>query len=59
MKDKIFLIVRLVVTTTHPKINDAIRELETETQLHIPSTKHVEVLEAELLKTHCKPSDKI
>jgi hypothetical protein len=54
MKDKILLLVRLIVETSHTHINDAIRELETETKLSIPSTKNVKVLKAELLNTHQK-----
>lgn len=51
-KDKILLLVRLVVTTSHTHNNEAIKELEAKSKLNIPSTKNVRVLKAEILKTH-------
>jgi vacuolar-type H+-ATPase subunit F/Vma7 len=52
MQDKILLIVRLIVETSHTDINEAIKEVETQTILQIPSTENVEVLKTEILKTH-------
>jgi hypothetical protein len=54
MPDKILLLVRLIVETSHIQINDAIRELETETQISIPDTQNVRVLNAEILTTYQK-----
>jgi hypothetical protein len=54
MQDKILLLVRLIVETSHTHINEAIKELETETRISIPSTKNVKVLKAEILNTHRK-----
>jgi hypothetical protein len=54
MQDKILLLIRLIVETSHVQINDAIKELETETRINIPSTKNVKVLKAEILNTHRK-----
>jgi len=58
MKDKIFLIVNLWVKTKHPKINDAVKELETASQLTIANTPNVEVLQCEILKTQSKHDKK-
>ncbi|MEO7213377.1 MAG: hypothetical protein ABIX36_11280 [Mucilaginibacter sp.] len=52
MQDKILLIVRLIVETGHVQINDAVKEIETDTVLNIPSTANVKVLKTEILKTH-------
>jgi len=54
MQDKILLLIRVMVETRHKHINEAIRELETNTRITIPSTKNVKVLKAELLTTHQK-----
>jgi hypothetical protein len=52
MQDKILLIVRLIVETSHTDINEAVKEIETNTVLNIPSTANVNVLKTEILKTH-------
>jgi hypothetical protein len=54
MKDKIFLIVRVMVDTSHPHMSEAIKELETAatTEVSIASTPNVKVLECEILKSH-------
>lgn len=51
MKDRIYLMVKLVVKTKLKFIDEAIRELENETVFNIPSTPSVEVLEYGILKT--------
>ncbi len=51
MKDKVFLMVKLLVETSYANINDAIKELETQTELSIPSTSNVKVLKTEILQT--------
>jgi hypothetical protein len=51
MKDRIYLIVKLVVQTKHINIKDAIRELETATVFDVQSTPNVQVLECGILKT--------
>jgi hypothetical protein len=51
MKDRIYLIVKLVVQTKHADIREAIRELETATVFDVPSTPKVKVLECGILKT--------
>jgi hypothetical protein len=56
MKEKIYLIIRLWVKTDYPDIKDAIREIEQETTLNIPSTKNVRVFETEVLKSQ-KPKN--
>ncbi len=51
MKDKVFLMVKLLVETNFANINDAIKELETQTNLSIPSTPNVTVLKTEIMQT--------
>ena len=50
MKDTIFLFIKVVIQTKHRNIQDAMKELETETQYTIGSTENVEVLETEIIK---------
>ncbi len=50
MKDTIFLFIKVVIQTKHRNIQDAMRELETETQYTIGSTENVEVLETEIIE---------
>ncbi len=54
MEDRIYLIVRLRVKTTHKGIEKAIDEVEKNTKLEIPSTPNVEVLSAHVLRTQRK-----
>ena len=50
MKDTIFLFIKVVIQTKHQNIQDAMKELETQTQYTIGSTANVEVLETEIIK---------
>jgi hypothetical protein len=50
MKDTIFLFIKVVIQTKHRNIQDAMQELETETQYTISSTENVEVLETEIIE---------
>jgi hypothetical protein len=50
MKDTIFLFIKVVIQTKHQHIQDAMKELETQTQYTIGSTENVEVLETEIIK---------
>ena len=50
MKDTIFLFIKVVIQTKHHNIQDAMKELETQTQYTIGSTENVEVLETEIIK---------
>lgn len=50
MKDTIFLFIKVVIQTKHRNIQDAMQELETETQYTIGSTENVEVLETEIIE---------
>ncbi len=50
MKDTIFLFIKVVIQTRHPNIQDAMKELETETRYTIGSTANVEVLETEIIE---------
>ena len=50
MKDTIFLFIKVVIQTKHQNIQDAMEELETQTQYTIGSTENVEVLETEIIK---------
>jgi hypothetical protein len=54
MEDKIYLIVRLRIRTTHKRIVDAINDIERHTKLSVPSTERVTVLDTEVLRTHRK-----
>jgi hypothetical protein len=50
MKDTIFLFIKVVIQTKHRYIQDAMKELETQTQYTIGSTANVEVLETEIIE---------
>ena len=50
MKDTVFLFIKVVIQTKHQHIQDAMKELETQTQYTIGSTENVEVLETEIIK---------
>jgi len=54
MKDTLFLFIKVVVETTHSNINDAIEELQTETDYSIGSTENVKVLETEIIELNAK-----
>lgn len=50
MKDTIFLFIKVVIQTKHQHIQDAMKELETQTRYTIGSTENVEVLETEIIE---------
>jgi hypothetical protein len=54
MTDKIFLLVKVTIKTTHKNIHDAIQELQTKTEYHIGSTKNVKVLKTEIMELKTK-----
>ncbi len=54
MEDKIFLLVKVTIRTTHNNIHDAIQELQTATVLHISSTPNVEVLQTKIIELNTK-----
>ncbi|NNU33693.1 hypothetical protein HK413_05205 [Mucilaginibacter sp. S1162] len=50
MEDKIFLLVKVTVKTTHSHIQAAIQELQSKTDLKVGSTKKVKVLKTEIMQ---------
>jgi len=50
MEDKIFLLVKVTVRTTFRDVHDAIKELQSKTELQISSTKNVQVLKHEIMQ---------
>ena len=50
MEDKIFLLVKVTVRTTYKDVHDAIKELQSKTELQISSTKNVQVLKHEIMQ---------
>jgi hypothetical protein len=54
MEDKIFLLVKLTVKTTHLNIHDAIQELQSNTDLQVASTENVEVLKTEIVQLNTR-----
>ncbi|WP_413671053.1 hypothetical protein ACEN9X_14640 [Mucilaginibacter sp. Mucisp86] len=48
MEDKIFLLVKVTIETTHPIIHDAIAELQN-SDVDITSTENVTVLRTEII----------
>ena len=50
MEDKIFLLVKVTIKTTHNNIHDAITELQNKTYLQISSTANVEVQRTEIMR---------
>lgn len=54
MEHHMYLMVRVEAKTDLPLI-EAVRELETQTQISVSSTPNVEVLETELLKSDLPP----
>lgn len=49
MEDKIFLLVKVTIKTTHLNIHDAIAELQQITDVEITSTKNVKVLRTKII----------
>ena len=54
MEDRIFLLVKVTIKTTHSNIHDAIQELQTETVLQVSSTPNVEVLQTKIIELNTK-----
>jgi hypothetical protein len=54
MENKIFLLLKITIKTTHKHIHDAIEELQTKTQLSVSSTKNVKVLKTEIIQLKTK-----
>ena len=50
MEDKIFLLVKVTVRTTFRDVHDAVKELQSKTELQISSTKNVQVLKHEIMQ---------
>ncbi|WP_428327715.1 hypothetical protein [Mucilaginibacter sp.] len=48
--DTVFLFIKVVIQTKYQHIQDAMKELENQTQYSIGSTDNVEVLETEIIK---------
>jgi hypothetical protein len=54
MQDKIFLLVKVTIITTHRNIHDAIQEFQTETVVQVSSTPNVEVLQTKIIELNTK-----
>jgi hypothetical protein len=54
MEDKIFLLLKITIKTTHKDIHEATQELQTKTQLTVSSTKKVKVLKTEIMQLKTK-----
>jgi len=54
MEDKIFLLVKVIVRTSYKDVHDAIKELQSKTELQISSTKNVQVLKHEIMQLKTK-----
>ena len=54
MEDKIFLLVKVTIKTTHSNIHDAIQELQSKTDLQVSSTPNVEVLQTKIIELNTK-----
>ncbi|RKR84101.1 hypothetical protein BDD43_4328 [Mucilaginibacter gracilis] len=56
MEDRIFLLVKCTITTTHKHIRDAIQELQDDIILQLTDTENVQVLQTEIIKMNTKSS---
>ncbi|MCO5951017.1 hypothetical protein [Mucilaginibacter flavidus] len=54
MEGTIFLLLKITIKTTHKNIHDAIRELQSKTELNVSSTKNVKVLKTEIMQLKTK-----
>jgi len=54
MEDRIFLLVKVTVRTNYKDVHDAIKELQSKTELQISSTKNVKVLKHEIMQLKTK-----
>lgn len=50
MEDKIFLLVKVTIKTSYSDIHDALKELQSKTDLQLSSTKNVRVLKTEIMQ---------
>ncbi|NOW94313.1 hypothetical protein SAMN05192574_102327 [Mucilaginibacter gossypiicola] len=50
MTDKMFLLVKITISTGHRDIHHAIAELQANTRLSVSSTRNVKVLKTEIIK---------
>lgn len=55
MEDRIFLLVKVTIETTHPIIHDAIAELQN-SDVKITSTANIKVLRTEIIPMNTKTS---
>lgn len=56
MEDRIFLLVKCTIKTTHKHIHEAIQEFQDGTALQLTSTENVKVLHSEIMKMNTKSS---
>ncbi|GAA4915255.1 hypothetical protein [Mucilaginibacter defluvii] len=55
MEDKIFLLVKVTIETTHPNIHDAIAELQN-SDVAVTGTENVKVLRTEIIPLNTRTS---
>ncbi len=56
MEDRIFLLVKCTINTTHRHIHEAIQEFQEDTILYLTDTENVQVLQTEIIKMNTKSS---
>ena len=56
MEDRIFLLVKCIIKTTHRHIHEAIQELQDDTIMQLADTENVQVLQTEIIKMNTKSS---
>jgi hypothetical protein len=54
MEDRVYLLIKVTIKTSFKDIHNAIRELQRDTEYHIGSTEHVEVLKTEIMELKTK-----
>jgi hypothetical protein len=54
MDHKFFLIVRVTVRSPFPEMADALKELQSKTEIQLTSTKNVKVLKHEIVRKNLK-----
>lgn len=54
MEDRIFLLVKVTITTSHRDIHDALHELQSQTNMQLTSTENVKVLKHEIIQMKTK-----
>jgi hypothetical protein len=50
MEDKIFLLVKVTIKTSHRDIHSAIKELQSKTHLEVGDTRNVKVIKTEIMQ---------